>query len=169
MKFIMLGNLIVFIAVNMAQVGCIGSAFLIANSYVVNPNLTSLTRIDQAAVDFWNTFSTLRFSPVIYCDQTRDGLIRALRTFVQDPTRATQKYIVFFYIGHGGDGDILSMQDGLVVTTEEIDAIFAGLPSTVFRIFFIDACRGDWRTLGPGGYCPKYRTPSCLDQRCHTT
>ena len=140
----------------MAQAGCIGSAFLLANSYVDNPNLTSLTRIDQATVDFWNTFSTLRFSPVIYCDQTRDGLIRALRTFVQDPTRATQKYIVFFYIGHGGDGDILFMQDGSIVTTKDIDGIFAGLPSTVFRIFFIDACRGDGRTLGPGGYCPKY-------------
>ena len=134
----------------------LGSALLLANSYVDNPYLTNLTRIDQAAVDFCNTFSTLRFDPVIYYDETRGGFLEKLRTFVQDPTRATQKYIVFFYIGHGGDGDILYMQDGLVVTTKEIVDIFSGLPSTMFKIFFIDACRGDEKTPGPGGYYSEY-------------
>lgn len=143
----------------MAQPGDVwlGSAFLIVNSYENSPALECLPKIDEAAWDFWKTFYTLRFQPEIRCNRTRDELIGELLAFIQKVAAGgSAKYVVFFFVGHGGAGDILFMQDGSTVTTEEIDDIFRYLPSSIYRIFFIDACRGRDVEQGPGGYCPKY-------------
>ena len=131
-----------------------GSAILFVNSYVGNPNQPSLAKLDDAARDFWNTFSTLRLYPVIYYNQPRDVAMDLLDAFVQKVKDVgTAKYVVFFFIGHGGDGDTLVMYNGRTVTTREIDNVLSDLPLRMTRILFIDACRG------PGtqsGYSPMY-------------
>lgn len=46
---------------------CLGAAFLLVNSYEGRPNnLRPLVRIDEAIKDFWVTFRSLRFWPVVY-------------------------------------------------------------------------------------------------------
>ena len=133
--------------------GWLGGAFLLVNSYVGNPNLRSLTKLDDAARDFWNTFSALRLYPMIYYNQPRDVAMGRLEEFVKELTTVgTVKYAVFFFIGHGGDGDTLVMQNGRKVTTKEIDDILARLPRTMTTIIFIDACRGPGTQ---GGYSPE--------------
>ena len=139
----------------------LGKAFLLVNSYVGNPNLDSLTGADKAALQFWDTFYKLHFQPVIYCNLTRDEFDREVTSFVNSLTTAgpgAVKYVVFFFMGHGSDGDVLYMQDGSQVTTAEIDDLFSRLPDTMYRIFFIDACRSRPSEAAPrhGGYSPKY-------------
>ena len=129
----------------------LGSAFLIVQSYEGNPKLF-LPAIDQAAWDFWKTFFTLRLQPEIRYNLTRDQFKKELRAFIQDVARNdSAKYVVIFFIGHGGHGDTLILQDGnSSVTVEEIDDIFTDLPSSKYSILVIDACRD------LGGYYPKH-------------
>lgn len=129
--------------------GWLGFAFLLVNNYVGNRRkLSPLPRMDEAARDFWYTFYTLRIWPVICGNLTPDELGSKLDAFMQNVV--APKYVVFFFIGHGGDGDHLYLQDGHTVTTKEIDQRFSALPKSTYRIFFIDACRGE------NGYCPEY-------------
>ena len=128
----------------------LGSAFLIAQSYEGNPSLF-LPNIDRAVWDFWKTFYTLRLQPVVKFNLTRGEFEREIRAFVQKVSQDdSAKYVVFFFMGHGGCGDTLILQDGNSVKVEEIDDIFTNLPSSKYRILIIDACRGQ------DGYKPKY-------------
>ena len=134
----------------------IGDAFLIVNSYEKDPNRSCLQLIDRAALDFWTTFQTLRFRTVVWCNRTGQELEGDIRAFTQTVAQdASTKYVVFFFIGHGGAGDILFMQDGSSVTVEKIDDIFSKLESK-YRILIIDACRGQGVDHEPGGYSPQY-------------
>ena len=134
----------------------VGNAFLIVNSYEGHPELSCLQLIDRAALDFWTTFQTLRFQTVVWYNRTRQEFERDIRAFIQTVAQdASTKYVVFFFIGHGGAGDILFLHDGSLVTVEEIDDMFSQLKSK-FRILIIDACRGQGVIDGPGGYSPKY-------------
>ena len=139
----------------------LGRVFFLANNYVGNPYLDSLTGVGEAALQIWDTFYTLRFQPVICCNLTRDEFDREVTSFVNSLATAEPgavKYVVFFFMGHGSDGDVLYMQDGSQVTTEEIDDLFFSRLPDVFRIFFIDACRSRPYEAAPphGGYSPKY-------------
>ena len=134
----------------------VGDALLIVNSYEGHPELSCLQLIDKAALDFWETFHKLRFQTTICYDQTRQEFERDIRAFIQTVAQdASTKYVVFFFIGHGGAGDILFLQDGSSVTVEKIDDIFSKLKSK-YRILIIDACRGQDVIVGPGGYSPKH-------------
>ena len=134
----------------------VGNAFLIVNSYEGHPELSCLQLIDKAALDFWETFHKLRFQATICYDRTRQEFERDIRAFIQTVAQdASTKYVVFFFIGHGGAGDILFLQDGRSVTVEEIDDIFSKLESK-YRILIIDACRGQGVDHEPGGYSPQY-------------
>ena len=138
------------------RVKCVGNAFLIVNSYEGHPELSCLQLIDKAVLDFWTTFQTLRFRTVFRYNKTRQEFQRDIRAFIKTVDQdASTKYMVFFFIGHGGAGDTLFMQDGSSVTVEEIDDIFSQLESK-YRILIIDACRGQDVIVGPGGYSPKY-------------
>ena len=118
-----------------------GDAFLLVNSYTTyETNLQPLMRIDEAVKDFWDTFYTLRIQPVVHWNRTWEQLDHELEPWVVK--RTTKKYVVFYFIGHGGDGDVLFMEDGGTVTTKEIVETFAKLPKEVYKFFFIDACRG---------------------------
>ena len=127
-----------------------GDAFLLVNSYTtVQTNLQPLIRIDEAIKDFWDTFHALHIWPVVNCNLTREQLDQKLK--VWDVSRAT-KYVVFYFIGHGGDGDVLFMEDGETITTKEIVEAFVQLPKELYKFFFIDACRGASTDVPP--YCP---------------
>ena len=135
----------------------IGNAFLIVNDYEKHPKLRCLRYIDKAAIRFCETFYTLRFQTTVCYNQTRQGFNHGICDFIQRVAQdASAKYVVFFFIGHGGAGDILYMQDGSSVTVEEIDNWLFRLQSK-YRILIIDACRGQGVIDGPGGYCPKHR------------
>ena len=129
-----------------------GDAFLLVNSYTTyETNLQRLIRIDEAVKDFCDTFYALHFRPVVRWNLTREQLVQELNRW--DVKRTTKKYVVFYFIGHGGDGDVLFMEDSGTVTTKEIVKIFAQLPKEVYKFFFIDACRGtDAGNKEP--YCP---------------
>ena len=117
-----------------------GDAFLLVNSYTTyETRLEPLIRIDEAIKDFWDTFHTLRIQPVVRWQLTREQLTQELISWIM---KCTTKYVVFYFIGHGGDGDVLFMEDGGTVTTKEIVETFARLPKEVYKFFFIDACRG---------------------------
>ena len=49
---------------------------------------------------------------------------------------------MFYFIGHGGDADVLFMEDGREVKTKDVVEGFASLPESMRKVFFIDACRG---------------------------
>ena len=135
----------------------IGDAFLIVNSYEGHPELSCLPQIDKAALDFWKTFHTLRFQTTICYDRTRLEFESDIGGFIQRVAQdASAKYVVFFFIGHGGAGDTLCLQDGSSVTVKEVDDIFSQLKSK-YRILIIDACRGQGVNHEQGGYCPKHR------------
>ena len=137
--------------------GWIGNAFLIVNSYEGHPELSCLPQIDKAALDFWKTFHTLRFQTTICYDRTRLEFESDIGGFIQRVAQgASAKYVVFFFIGHGGAGDTLCLQDGSSVTVKEVDDIFSQLKSK-YRILIIDACRGQGVNHEQGGYCPKHR------------
>ena len=129
-----------------------GDAFLLVNSYTTyETNLQPLMRIDEAVKDFWDTFYTLHFRPEIRWNLTREQLVQELNGW--DVKRTTKKYVVFYFIGHGRDGDVLFMEDGRTVTTKEIVETFAQLPKEIYKFFFIDACRGTGAGNDPP-YCP---------------
>ena len=139
--------------------GWIGHAFLIVNSYEGHPELSCLSQIDKAALDFWKTFYTLRFQTTVYYNRTRQQFNSDIDGFIHSVAQdASAKYVVFFFMGHGGAGDILYMQDGISVTVEEIDdRLFQFDPlRSKYRILIIDACRGQGVIGGRGGYSPKY-------------
>ena len=128
-----------------------GDAFLLVNSYTTYvTNLQRLIRIDEAVKDFWDTFHALHFRPVIRWNLTREQLDQELRLW---DVKQNSKYVVFYFIGHGGDGDVLFMEDGGTVTTKEIVETFAQLPKEIYKFFFIDACRGTGAGNDPP-YCP---------------
>ena len=133
-----------------------GDALLIVNSYTTaQTNLQPLIRIDEAIKEFWDTFHALHIWPVINWNVTRNGLCEALRLW--DVTHAT-RYVVFYFIGHGGDGDILFMEDGGTMKTEEIMDMekFRDLRKEISKFFFIDACRRTDERIPPSdrAYCP---------------
>ena len=128
-----------------------GDAFLLVNSYTTYvTNLQPLMRIDEAVKDFWDTFYALRIRPEIRWNLTREQLDQELRL---RGLKHNSKYVVFYFIGHGGDRDVLFMEDGGTVTTKEIVETFAKLPKEVYKFFFIDACRGTGAGNNPP-YCP---------------
>ena len=128
-----------------------GDAFLLVNSYTTYKTcLQPLIRIDEAINDFWDTFHTLHFRPVVQWNLTKVQLAQKLKAW---DVKHTSKYVVFYFIGHGGDGDFLFMEDGGTVTTKEIVETFAQLPKKVYKFFFIDACRGTGAGNDPP-YCP---------------
>ena len=134
----------------------IGNAFLIVNSYEGHPKLSCLPQIDKAALDFWKTFHTLRFQTRVRYNRTRQQFESDIGAFIQSVAQdASAKYVVFFFIGHGGAGDTLFLQDGSSVTVKEIDDMFSQLESK-YRILIIDACRGQGVDHEQGGYCPKH-------------
>ena len=137
----------------------IGDAFLIVNSYEGHPELSCLPQIDKAALDFWKTFHTLRFRTTVCYNRTRQEFESDILGFMYGVAQdASAKYIVFFFIGHGGAGDNLFLQDGSSVTVETIDDILfqRDILRSKYRILIIDACRGQGVNDGKGGYCPKY-------------
>ena len=136
----------------------IGHAFLIVNSYEGHPKLSCLPQIDKAAHDFWKTFHTLRFQTTIRYNRTRREFDSDIPAFIQRVAQdASAKYVVFFFLGHGGAGDTLFLQDGSSVTVERIDDILFQLDlRSKYRILIIDACRGQGVNDGKGGYCPKH-------------
>ena len=136
----------------------IGHAFLIVNSYGGHAELSCLPQIDKAAFDFWKTFHTLRFQTTICYNRTRREFDSDILAFIQRVAQdASAKYVVFFFIGHGGAGDTLFLQDGSSVTVERIDDILFQLDlRSKYRILIIDACRGQGVNDGKGGYCPKH-------------
>ena len=130
-----------------------GDAFLLVNSYTtVRTTLQPLIRIDEAIKDFWDTFHALHIWPVVRWNLTRDELDQELKLW--DLTHAT-KYVVFYFIGHGGDGDVLFMEDGGTVTTKDIVETFRQLPKEISKFFFIDACRRTYEGVLPSdqAYC----------------
>ncbi len=134
----------------------IGHAFLIVNSYGGHAELSCLPQIDKAAFDFWKTFHTLRFQTTICYNRTRREFDSDILAFIQRVAQdASAKYVVFFFLGHGGAGDTLYLQDGSSVTVKEIDDTFSCLESK-YRILIIDACRGQGVVHEQGGHCPKY-------------
>ena len=134
----------------------IGHAFLIVNSYEGHPELRCLLQIDKAALDFWKTFHTLRFKTTVCYNRTRREFDSDIRAFIQRVAQdASAKYVVLFFLGHGGAGDTLFLQDGSSVTVKEIDDIFSQLKSK-YRILIIDACRGQGVDHEQGGYCPTH-------------
>ena len=144
--------------------GCLGSAFLLVNSYEGNQRgLGILPDIDKAAEKFWKTFHTLRFSTMICYNVTRTEFNKHIMSFIrltwalaaEDKAKREAKYIIFFAICHGAAGDILYMQDGSYVRIEEIDELFSQYLPEPFKILFIDACRKD-ATQSRLGYNAKH-------------
>ena len=122
--------------------GCLGSAFLLVNSYEGNQRrLDILPDIDKAAEKFWKTFHTLRFSTMICYNVTRTEFNGRIESFIRLTRGRGVKYVIFFFIGHGSAGDILYMQDDSFLWIEEIDQLFFQHLPEPFKIFFIDACR----------------------------
>ena len=140
--------------------GWIGHAFLIVNDYVGHPKVSCLRHIDEAAYRFRRTFYTLRFQTTVCYNQTWQGFDKDICSFIKGVARdASAKYVVFFFMGHGGAGDILFLQDGGEVKVAEIDdLLFRHNPrlQSKYRILIIDACRGQGVDHEPGGYSPKY-------------
>ena len=131
-----------------------GDAFLLVNSYTtVRTNLQPLIRIDEAIEDFWDTFHALHIWPVVRWNLTKDELDQELKLW--DLTHA-RNCVVFYFIGHGGDGDVLFMEDGGTVTTKDIVETFRQLPKEISKFFFIDACRRTDECVLPSdqAYCP---------------
>ena len=127
----------------MAQANSLGTAFLFVNSYrKCSSQLDILLRIDEAAKDFWKTFNTLGFRTVIYHDKSKEDFDEILAAEKAKLAKDTAKYVVFYFIGHGGDADVLFMEDGREVKTKDVVEGFASLPGTTRKVFFIDACRG---------------------------
>ena len=134
-----------------------GDAFLLVNSYTtVRTNLEPLIQIDEAIRDFWETFHALHIWPVVRWNLTKDELGEALKLWDVTLSRQATKFVVFYFIGHGGDGDVLFMEDGEPVTTEEIVANFHPVPKEIYKFFFIDACRRTDECAQPldRAYCP---------------
>ena len=129
---------------------CLGTAILFANIYRIRPNnLPVLPKVDEAEKDFRETFHALGFRTDVY----RDLKMEEFYTKLADVKKlAKDKYVVFFFIGHGGDGDVLFMEDGREVETKEVVEGFASLPANTGKVFFIDACRGEG---SKDTYCPK--------------
>ena len=132
--------------------GCLGSAFLLVNSYEGNQRgLDILPDIDKAAEQFWKTFHTLRFSTMICYNVTRTEFNERIESFIrltqglaaEDKAKREAKYVIFFFIGHGSAGDTLYMQDGSCVRIEKIDELLFKNLLKPFKILFIDACRED--------------------------
>ena len=129
---------------------CLGTAILFANSYQKCPkNLDVLPKTDEAEKDFREAFHTLGFRTEVYRDLTRKEFYKKLDAV--EEKLANDKYVVFFFIGHGGDGDVLFMEDGREVETKEVVEGFASLPANTGKVFFIDACRGEGLK---DPYCP---------------
>lgn len=134
-----------------------GDAFLLVNSYTTVPtSLQPLIQIDEAIRDFWETFHALHIWPVVRWNLTKDELYKALGLWDVTLSRQATKFVVFYFIGHGGHGDVLFMEDGEPVTTEEIVAKFRPLPKEIYKFFFIDACRrtDEWAQPSDRAYCP---------------
>lgn len=128
----------------------LGTAFLFVNTYRECFENT-LPEIDGAAKDFWHTFHILGFDATIFPDLRRAQFKETMKAEIDKLKRVTTKYVVFFFIGHGGEGDTLLMEDGESMGTKNIvDFVARELPSSI-KVFFIDACRGEG-LLDP--YCP---------------
>ena len=137
----------------MADRRCLGTAFLFVNSYRKYHLLDTLPNIDQAAMDFWNTFHTLGFNPKIFWDLVGKEFIDKVQCETEKLVRdGATKHVVFFFIGHGGEGDVLFMEDGTTMETKAIVEHFATSLSSPWKIFFVDACRG--KSGVQDAYCP---------------
>ena len=140
----------------------VGSVFIAANSYrerlATSQGLEVLPRVDEAIQDFVSAFYSLRFKVTACWDHTADQFKENLKTFLAEfksGGRTSGKYAVFVFVGHGGDGDVLCMEDGKTVTTEAVVKSFAAeLPKTVLKTFFIDACRKAEEKSVALLYCP---------------
>ena len=138
----------------------VGSAFIAINSYrrAASQGLEVLPRVDEAIRDFVSTFYSLRFKIEARWDCTTDQFRDRLKEFLEGfkrGGRTSGKYAVFVFVGHGGDGDVLYMEDGKTFTTEEVVKSFAAeLPKTVLKMFFIDACRKTGEESAASPYCP---------------
>ena len=140
----------------------LGSVFIAANSYRLAAreglDFEVLLRADEAIDDFVNTFYSLRFNVDGCWDSTAELLEVRLQQFFEafnSGKRASGKFAVFVFVGHGGDSDVLYAENGKTISTEKIVKYFtAELPKRVFKMFFIDACRGDGVKSGVRPYCP---------------
>ena len=138
----------------------VGSVFIAINSYrrAASQGLEVLPRVDEAIRDFVSTFYSLMFKIEAGWDCTTGQFRDRLKEFFAEFKRGgltSGKYAVFVFVGHGGDGDVLYMEDGKTVTTEEVVKRFAAeLPKTVLKMFFIDACRKAGEESAALPYCP---------------
>ena len=134
-----------------------GEAFLLVNSYTTPPFiLPPLIRIDEACKDFWDTFNVLGFRTVIWWNLTEEKLFELLQMWMERNVTHATKHVVFYFIGHGGDGDILYMEDGGEVTTNDILTTFGQLRGKICKFFFMDACRrtGAYGPPSAPAFCP---------------
>ena len=150
----------------------LGTAFLFVNSYRSHPLLATLPRIDEAAKDFWRIFHSLGFYTKIFWDLRENEFNSTLKAEIEKLVgEGTAKYVVFFFIGHGGEGDVLFMEYGERVQTKAIVERFATSLPSPWKIFFVDACRGEGGVQD--AYCPvAERVLLCRStlpyQRAHT-
>ena len=127
----------------------VGAVFIAANSYryaASNGLLEALPRADKAVGDFVRMFYSLRFYLDACWDLTAEQFRKRLKEFLETfkiLKETAGKYAVFVFVGHGGEGDVLYAEDGKTISTEEIVKSFtAELPEKVFKMYFIDSCRG---------------------------
>ena len=122
-----------------------GLAIIITNDYGGAATLTG-TRKDGARMQ--RVFEELLIATIWKKNVTSDDLRRLLREIANplSPFPRTYESISFVFSGHGGERDVLCMQDGSKMHMQEIVTAFlprqAPKVGNIPKLFFIDACRG---------------------------
>ena len=125
----------------------LGHAIFVTNKYkdwrAGVKGLRPLPNIVEIEKAFSTTFDSLGFSRANIVCVTKTALydhLEAVMSYIREVR--TVKYIVFFFIGHGGNGDVLYMERGEEVGTDEIFEILKKSNPDIPKVVFIDACRG---------------------------
>ena len=124
-----------------------GLAIIISNAYGTTPGLQVLNGTTEDGKLMTAAFKFLKFATLWRQDTTGHELMQLLselshyRNYPQ-----SYKCIAFVFSGHGLDANHLYMQDGSLITVNDI--VEALLPKrapqigSIPKLFFIDACRG---------------------------
>ena len=123
-----------------------GLAIIITNDYS-DAGQQTLAGARKDGVRMQRTFEGLQIATLWRENVSSGDLRELLREIATLSLPGTYKSISFVFSGHGGEGDVLFMQDGNKMHMQEIvNAFLPGQARSVGNIpklFFIDACRGN--------------------------
>ena len=144
-----------------SQAGANGLALILCNDYATTSPCLNLVQLPGAITDgqkMKDSFTKLNYATILKCNLAMQGVVDILREISRHNSYPrTYRRIVVVFSGHGTSGQQLYANDGNTFTIKDMVMLLGPRQAPHLgntpKLFFIDACRGNFKDQGI--YIPK--------------